>query len=223
MFFSSPEFDSSSESDAHAVESGLIHRPVPELEGLLTRSRIVFGFAWALGAFAVSITILHAMGRTGNLSENTSLAGIRGYLGAGLFGILALGAGRRTSWARIGCLVLSAALLAQSAWYVSSPSHWNLNTASMVMLGRFLVGWVGMISFLRTHELFGPHAFSHAILKDALEQAREKRMEETALLKAQEESLLEAQRSNGGEVATESTGPSEPSGSTDPQGPTWAA
>ncbi|MCP5023214.1 MAG: hypothetical protein GY930_15770 [bacterium] len=223
MFFSLPKFESSSESDAYAVEADLICRPVPELTGLLMRSRIVSVFAWVLGAIAASLTALHSTGQAENLSENVSFFGIGGFPGAMVCGILALGVGWRTSWGRIGCLVLSATLIGLPIWYASSSSHWNWNGASAAMAGRFLVGWIGMIFFFQAWELFGSHAIGQAILKDALEQAREKHMEETALLKAQEESLREAQRSNGGEVATESTEPADLPGSTDPQGPTRAA
>ncbi len=194
MFLSLFNNDSDNVSDAFAVESGLIYRPLSELKALLVRSRNVFCFAWGLGAVAVSLTLLHAMGRSGDLSANTSFAGIGGYLGAALFGLAGLGAGLRTTWSRFACLAISAMLLAQAAWYISSPSHWYLNNASAVMLIRFLIGWVGMVSFLGTQELFGSHAISHATLKDALEQAEETRMQEVALLKAQAESQREVHR-----------------------------
>ncbi len=196
MFSSLSKTQSDIADEAFAAESGLIYRPISELKGLLVRSRNVSCFAWGLGVISVSLAALHMVGQAGPVGGGANFAGIGGYAGAALFGLAGLGAGLRTTWSRFACLAISAVLLAQSAWYISSPSHWYMNTASAVMFARFLAGWVGMVSFLGTYELFGPHAISPATLKDALEQATDTRMEEAAQIKVQARHVQDSKSTN---------------------------
>ncbi|MBL4770766.1 MAG: hypothetical protein JKY61_06415 [Planctomycetes bacterium] len=194
MFSPFSSYTKDSAGDAIAAEAGLIYRPLHELKGLLARSRNVHFFSWGLGAFAVSLAVLHGMGLAGDLRDSSSLAGIGGFAAAVFYGVAALGAGLRTGWGRFACMVISAALLSQAAWFVSSPSHWSWNLDSAVMLGRFLVGWIGLVSFVGTHELFGSHRIGHAILKDAVEGAQEARIQESNLLDMHAEGLRVASR-----------------------------
>jgi hypothetical protein len=194
MFPSLSKYASDSAGDAIAAEAGLVYRPLSELKGLLARSRNVHFFAWGLGAFAVSLGVLHGMGHAGDLRDSVTIAGISGFLSACFYGLAGLGAGLRTGWGRFLCIGISAVLLSQVAWYISSPSHWQWNLTSAVMLGRLLVGWIGLVSFVGMHELFGADRLGHVVLKDAVEYAQEAKVQESALLQMHAEGLREASR-----------------------------
>lgn len=194
MFPTISKFSSDHAGDAIAAEAGLVYRPLPELKGLLTRSRNVHVFAWGLGAFAVSLGVLHGMGQATDLRDSVTLAGIGGFMSACFYGLAGIGAGLRTTWGRYLCMAISAVLISQVAWYISSPSHWHWNLTSAVMLGRFVVGWMGLVSFVGTDELFGANRVGHAVLKEAVEVAKETSIQEASILQMHAEGLREASR-----------------------------
>ncbi len=190
------KFSSDHAGDAIAAEAGLVYRPLSELKGMLWRSRNVHLFAWGLGAFAVSLGVLHGMGQATDLRASVNLAGIGGFMSACFYALAGLGAGLRTTWGGYVCMAISAALICQVAWYISSPSHWHWNLTSAIMLCRFGVGWLGLVSFVGTDELFGANRVGHAVLKEAVEVATETKIQEASILKMHAEGLREASRAD---------------------------
>ncbi|MCA9000633.1 MAG: hypothetical protein KDB61_01830 [Planctomycetes bacterium] len=174
--------DTDHAGDAVAAEAGLAYRPLSELRGMLARSYGVYCFAWGLATFAACVVIWQRSVETQGLAQASSLAGLSSYMTAGLLGLASVGAGLRTGWGRVLCLAISATLLCNVAWYVSSPSHWHWNGTSAVMTARFLVGWVGMLAFFGTHELFGSYRVGHAVLKESVELAKEVREQDAVLV-----------------------------------------
>ncbi|MDF1839563.1 MAG: hypothetical protein P1V35_16965, partial [Planctomycetota bacterium] len=71
--------------------------------------------------------VLHGMGQASDLRASVTLAGIGGFMSAVFYAVAGLGAGLRTGWGRFVCIGISAVLIAQVAWYISSPSHWHWN------------------------------------------------------------------------------------------------
>ncbi|MDF1839129.1 MAG: hypothetical protein P1V35_14775, partial [Planctomycetota bacterium] len=59
------------------------------------------------------------------------------------------------------------------------------------------VGWLGLVSFVGTDELFGANRVGHAVLKEAVEVAKETKIQEASLLQMHAEGLREASRPRG--------------------------